>query len=434
MRRYEKGHPKLLNAWAFYDWANSVYSLVIATAIFPLYYDSLFSSLGRDSLQIFGILVDKTSFISYIMAVGFLVVVLISPILSGVADYLGNKKHFLRFFCYLGSFCCMGLYFFSIDESNLLVSSLLYIGALVGFWGSIVFYNSYLPEIAYPNQQDRISAKAFSFGYFGSVILLIVILAVLMQVDDSHKLQVMKISFISVGLWWFGFSHITYRKLPPVQIKGKMTLDAFTKGFNELNQVRKKIIKNPYLFKYLTAFSVFNMAVQTVMAIAVYFGTTAINWESENEKRSGLIVSVLIIQLVAILGAWVISKGSEKFGNIKTLIVVNIFWLIICVFAYYTYEPIEFYSIAAAVGFVMGGIQSLSRSTYSKLIPQKEKDTTSFFSFYDVTEKLGIVIGMMLYGYLNDLTGNIRIPIILLTSFFALGVFLLGRIQLKKND
>ena len=425
----EKGSSKLLNAWAFYDWANSVYALVISSSIFPLYYNALFRIKGIELIELFGFDIRSESLISYVTALGFIIIAFISPLLSGIADYMGNKKFFLKFFCYLGAISCMLLYFFQLE--NILLGIFTYMTALIGFWGSLVFYNSYLPDIAYPEQQDKVSAKGFGFGYLGSVILLLINLGMVMFSPDEYKLQMMRYSFLLVGLWWIGFSQYSYYYLPDTKNGNKLHKDIIFNGFKELNKVWLQIKEIKPLKRYLGAFFVYSMAVQTVMIIAAYFGEKEVAWGNDENRTTGLIGSILLIQLIAILGAWLTSKASEKFGNIKALIVINFLWVIICTYAYFVITPTDFYIAAASVGLVMGGIQSLSRSTYSKLIPENTIDTTSFFSFYDVAEKIGIVIGMFLYGYITDITGKAQNAILCLIIFFAVGIILLLRVPKK---
>lgn len=430
MKNLEKGSPKLMQAWAFYDWANSVYTLVIASTIFPIYYGALFRQKEIEEIQLGQFSFHSEAIIPYVTAIGFLIIAVISPLLSGIADYLGNKKFFLQFFCYLGSISCMSLYFFSLE--NIVVSLLFYLLALIGFWGSLVFYNSYLPDIAPKEEQDRISAKGYSLGYIGSVILLLICLAMVLLVDESKAIQMMRYSFVLVGIWWIGFSQYTYYYLPNHRNNKKLHVDIIFNGFKELNKVWQQIKHIIALRRYLGAFFVYSMAVQTIMIIAAYFGEKEVNWGSDSKRTIGLIVSILVIQLVAVFGAWITSKLVSKYGNIKVLIVLNFLWICICTYAYFVITPNDFYIAAFCVGLVMGGIQSLSRSTYSKLIPTNAKDTTSFFSFYDVAEKIGIVIGMLTYGYITDITGRIQNSILFLIIFFIVGLLLLFRVPKNK--
>jgi len=429
MSTLQKGSKKLLNAWAFYDWANSVYPLVISSAIFPLYFGFIFPKTNPNIL-FWGYELKATALISFVTAFAFLTIAVVSPILSGIADFVGNKKRFMQFYCYLGAASCIGMYWFTPDNVYFGIGCF-YFG-LIGFWGSLVFYNSYLPDIAFKEQQDRLSAKGFSFGYVGSVILLLMCLMLILSLEGQKALNAMRLSFVLTGVWWIIFSQYSFYHLP----KGNKNADKLTKhiffnGYKELKKVQNQLLSNLVLKRYLTAFFVYSMAVQTVMLIAVYFGEQEILWESDSQKTSGLIISILLIQLVAIVGASCTAKASEKFGNIKTLIFINSIWAIICVAAYFVIFPIHFYIVAGFVGLVMGGIQALSRSTYSKLLPETE-DTASFFSFYDVAEKIGIVIGMSLYGVIVQITGSMRNSIFFIGIFFVSGLLLLLRVPKDK--
>lgn len=452
-----KGSKKLLNAWAFYDWANSVYTLTIASSIFPIFYSALFTS-EDELVSAFGFEMKPTVLIEIITAFTFLVVAVSSPILSGIADYVGNKKNFMKFFCYFGSIGCIGLYWFDLDHIN--TSLLFYFMGLLGYWGSLVFYNSYLPDIAFEEQQDRISAKGFSMGYIGSVLLLILNLAMVMKPDwfgfdisisdrilengseeeirlatesakNGASFEAMKISFITVGVWWAFFSQYTFAILPKGISNGhKVTKDVLLNGFKELQAVWKQLKQDLRLKRYLQAFFVFSMAVQTIMLVAVYFGEKEIAWADDSEKTTGLIISILVIQLVAILGAVLTSRASDRFGNIKTLIVVNAIWMCLCFYAYFMVTPLQFYIGAGFVGLVMGGVQALGRSTYSKFLPETE-DTASYFSFYDVAEKVGIVIGMVMFAIIDQVS-TMRDAILFLFIFFLVGILLLFRVP--KNE
>ncbi|WP_395075586.1 MFS transporter [Flavobacterium sp.] len=423
-----KGDKKLLNAWAFYDWANSVYTLVIVSSIFPLFYAGLFSDENLD-IEVFGTKLSNTALISFITAFAFFIVAIISPILSGMADYIGNKKRFLQLFCLIGSFSCIGLYWF--DLKHIYIGLLFYFFGLIGYWGSLVFYNSYLPDVAFKEQQDNLSAKGYSMGYIGSVALLIICLFIVIGKEGQEAVDAMRLSFALTGIWWLVFSQYTFYYLPKGnKSEQKVTSKILFNGFRELVKVKNQLFQNIKLKRYLIAFFVFSMAVQTVILVATYFGEKEVLWESDSQKRMGLIVSILVINLIAVLGAVLTSKASRKFGNIPTLIFINGIWVVICLCAYFVTLPIHFYITAGFVGLVMGGIQALARSTYSKFLPETE-DTASFFSFYDVTEKIGIVIGMSIYGIIDQLTGSMRNAIVFLGLFFFVGLLLLLRVPKK---
>ena len=441
MKKYKKGSKKLLNAWAIYDWANSVYPLVISTAIFPIFY----GIITDDYITFLGYSFKNTALISYITAFAFVILVFLSPLLSGIADYTGGKKFFMKFFCYSGSFACILLYWFDIDNLN---SSLVYYFiALIGFWASLVFYNSYLPEIAYPEQQDKVSAKGYAMGYIGSVILLLVNLIMinypeLFGIIDSNgvmaEIKAMKISFIMVGVWWFLFSQYTFYNLPGREYYKQLRLNnnssienknLIFSGFHELKVVWDELKNNQTLKVFLIAFFIYSIALQTVILVATYFGEAEINW-NEGEKTFGLILSILLIQLIAVIGAILSAKISERIGNLKTLISLNIIWALICVFGYYVETSTEFYIAAGLVGLVMGGIQALSRSTFSKFIPSTTNNT-SYFSFYDVSQKLSIVIGMTLFATIDQITGSMRNSILVFLIFFVAGAIILAKLNKK---
>ena len=429
--KLQKGNKKLINAWAFYDWANSVYPLVISSTIFPIYYSTISDEISY--IVFLGYQFKNTALISFVTAIAFLVVALKTPLLSGIADYIGNKKRFMKIFVYTGSISCMGLYFFELH--NLYMGLFFYFFALIGFWASLVFYNSYLPDIAHPNQQDFASARGYSMGYIGSVLLLIFNLSMVIKPDwygitgspAEASMKAMKYSFVTVGFWWALFSQYSFYYLPTGKSLGKIDKRVILNGFFELRGVWNKLKDYPNLKKFLPAFFVYSTAIQTVVLIATYFGEEEINWPSAQEKTIGLIVSILIIQIIAIFGAYFTASAAKRYGNITTLIAVNCIWATLCVFAFFIRTPYEFYFAAGGVGLVMGGIQSLSRSTYSKLIPQTNK-TTSFFSFYDVTQKVGIIIGMMIFGAIDQITGSMRNSVLFFLILFILGALLLTRI------
>ncbi|MET1260453.1 MFS transporter [Flagellimonas sp. DF-77] len=434
-----KGSKKLLNAWAFYDWANSVYSLVISSAVFPIFYGALFRAAEIEKVSVFGGEIARAPLISYVTSAAFVFIALVTPLVSGIADYLGNKKVFLKFFCYLGAVSCIGLYWFSLE--NIYFGLICYFFGLVGFWVSFAINNSYLPDIAYPEQQDGVSAKGFSLGYIGSVILLLFNLAMVMQPDlfgitdnggEVAEIKAMKYSFVTVGIWWIVFSQYTFKYLPKGNKSAGGQSNIILNGFKELRGVWHQLGNELRLKRYLGAFFVYAMAVQTIMLIATYFGEEEINWGTDGERTTGLIVSILVIQVVAIAGATLTAKASKRFGNIKTLIVVNVIWVLLCVYAYFLQTPTDFYIAAGLVGIVMGGIQALSRSTYSKFLPDTD-DTTSFFSFYDVAEKIGIIIGTFLYGFIAQATGSMRNATIVLGLFFVVGAILLLRVEKREN-
>ncbi|MDA7804040.1 MFS transporter [Crocinitomix sp.] len=426
----KKGDKKIMNGWAFYDWANSVYPLVISTAIFPIFYEKVTAKIGtgvnHDEILFFGAQIKNTVLYSYVVAASFLMVCILSPILSGVADFSGSKKRFLQFFCYLGALATASLFFFDPERMELGMLSLFL--ASLGFWNSLVFYNAYLPEVAEKSDHDRLSAKGFSLGYAGASILLIGCLIAIKVFGMPAKY-----AFILTGLWWIGFSQITYKVLPNSQSKHKITGKILGDGFRELRKVGRFIKSTKRLKRFLYSFFLFSMGVQTVMLVAVLFAKKQV-FVGENANDAGLIIAVLLIQFIAIPGAYAFSWASKKIGNIKTLGIALFIWSLCCAYAYlFVYDPINFYILAGFVGFVMGGTQSLARSTYSKYIPETT-DNASFFSFFDITEKIGIVIGMVIFGYVEATSGDMRTSVLALIVFFVLGFLALFFIPKNENN
>ena len=448
------GDKKLIGAWAFYDWANSVYSLVISTAVFPLFYSAI--TEGK-TVVFLGMKWDHADTLySYALSFSFLVVAFMSPILSAIADYTGNKLKFMKFFCWLGGLSVMFMYFFE-DLNTAWIGIVCTILASIGFWSSIVFYNSYLPEVAHPEQQDAISAKGFIYGYIGSIILLIFCLAMILapntfgfdlsisdtvlangseaeinnaleNAKNAASLKAMRISFVMVGFWWIGFAQITFKKLPNNSFNRKPEKDFIWKGFKELKKVWIELKEYPTLKNFLIAFFLLSVGVQTIILLATIFGSIELGLGTTN-----LIVTVLLIQFVAILGAYVFSKVSKKYGNFKAIKITLVIWILVCLAAFMLEKELPnveyyFYALGGLLGLVLGAIQSLTRSTYSKLLPKTQENAT-YFSFYDVTEKIAIVLGTFVFGFLIYLTGSMQWSVLSLGLFFIASLVVLSSLK-----
>jgi len=436
----EKGNKKIIRGWVFYDWANSVYNLVISSSIFPIFYDAITKAHyakehgikvedleeGQTILvKFFGFYMSSSVLFSFVLASSFLVIAFLSPILSGVADYSGRKKKFLKFFCYLGSFACISLFWF--EELPLEIGMFSVFLASIGFWNSLVFYNAFLPEIAEVEEHDKISARGFIMGYFGSMLLLILCLIWIKVLG-----QPVQYCFLFVGIWWIGFSQFTYKVLPNNVYNKNPENAIIWKGLKELKLVFTEFKKTHRLKRFLQSFFFFNTGVQTVMLMATIFANKEINWP-QGDGTSGLITAILLIQVLGALGAFLMSRLSSKIGNIKTLILTVSIWVFICCYAFFISEPFEFYMLAASVGLVMGGVQAIARSTYSKFLPETT-DHASYFSFYDVAEKIGIVLGLLFFGGMEMLTGSIRYSIISVAFFFIVGLIMLFRVPKEEVE
>jgi len=426
----EKNNKRLINAWASFDWSNSVYNLIVTTAIFPIYYASVTeNAFGSSIVSFFGISVKNTVLYTYAISFSFLVIVFLAPVLSGIADFSGRKKRFMQFFTYLGSTACIGLYFFTGE--NVEYGIICAITASIGFAGSLVFYNAFLPEVCTEDKMDSVSARGFAMGYIGSVILLIINL-ILLQYPDffglGDKGTASRFGFILVGVWWLGFAQIAFHYLEDRATGKPITTEIMGNGIRELKKVFKVVKNKTVMYRFLSAFFIYSMGVQTVMLLASIFGKIEVRMEG-NE----MIIVVLILQIVAIGGAYLFALISKYKGNGFAIGTTLIIWIFICITGYFLHDKTAFYGLAGLLGFVMGGIQSISRSTYSKLIPEETKDTASFFSFYDITEKLAIVIGTFTYASIEASTGNMRNSMLFMSLFFIGGFVLLQFAKLKKN-
>jgi MFS transporter, UMF1 family len=426
---------KVINAWCLYDWANSAYNLVITSTIFPIYFEAITANPSTGNKVTFlGREFVNTALYNYVLGTAFIIVSIISPILTSIADYKGNKKQFMRFFCTMGSIACTALYFFAPTDidgtkaNSILEASAINIGifcmliSCVGFWASLVFYNSYLPDLVPAHMRDRVSARGFTWGYIGSVLLQIICFVVVFlpgtfgfTSDYDKDYMPPRVSFVLVGLWWIIFAYISLHRLPISSAKERHERkNVFSNGFLELRKVWSQVKHMPVLKRFLFSFFWYSAGIQTVFLAATPFGAKELHLPTTK-----LIITIMIIQLVAIPGAIFISRLSSKIGNIKTIMLLVSIWVVVCASAYFIQTDIQFYILGVVVGLIMGGIQSLSRSTYANLMPET-KDTASFFSFYDVTEKIALVIGLFSFGFAEELTGSMRNSIVVLMVFFII--------------
>ncbi len=425
----ELNNPKVIRAWCIYDWANSVYNLVITSTIFPVYYNSVTSANGTDIVLFFGFSLPNTVLYSYSLSFSFLVVAALQPLLSGVADYSGKKKFFMQVFTWIGAMSSVGLFFF--DGSNIEYGIICSAMASVGYSGALVFYNSFLPEIASYDKYDRVSAKGFSYGYIGSVLLLIVNLFMIQKpgwFGLPEGSMAAKISFVTVGIWWVSFAQITFAYMPNSAMKGKISRKYLLNGYREIRKVWNSLVQLRDLKRYLRSFFFYNMGVQTVMYMAASFGSKAL------ELTAGkLILTVLIINIVAVPGSFLFAKISEQKGNKYSIATMIFIWIAICIAAYLVRNEYQFYGLAFTVGMVMGGIQSLSRATYSKLIPSNTDDHASYFSFYNVTYNVSTVIGTFAFGFIEQISGSMRNSALALGGFFIIGLAFLYYVTIPRN-
>lgn len=419
---FVKDQKRVINGWAFFDWANSAYALTITVAIFPGY----FLSVTDDVIHIGNVAMSNSTLYSYAISAAYLLIALASPFLSGIADYGGRKKFFLKMFTTIGSLACISLWFFNGMET-LTLGTVSFILATIGFAGGLVFYNSYLPVIVSEEKYDSVSAKGFAYGFIGSVILLLINLLVIQKHElfgIAEKGVAVKLSFVMVGIWWLGFAQIPFRRLPKDnRIKSDENL--IFKGFQELKKVWIQLKGHINTKRFLLSFFWYSAGTQTVLFLAATFAETQLNFDTLE-----LIGLILLLQIVAIGGAYLFAYIADKKGNKTSILIMLLIWTLICVFAFFIYTKPPFYLIATAVGIVMGGIQSVSRATYSKLIPEDTPDTASWFSFYDVVEKSAIIVGTFSFGLIEQLTGSMHNSVLSLALFFIISLFFLRKVKI----
>lgn len=419
-----KGDKKVIRGWIIYDWANSVYQLTISSAIFPIYYIAV---TRNHEITFFGVKVINTVIYSWAITCAYLFLAIFSPMFSSIADYTGRRKSFMKFFTWLGALACGSLFFF--DGKNIELGIICFSLGTLGYGGSLVFYNSFLPVIAAPKDHDRISAQGYSMGYLGGVVLLLFNLLVVLKPgwfgihDDKLPSQ---LAFLTVFVWWIAFAQITFRRLPKYTFRQrKEGQSVIFGGYTELRKVFFQVRKSFILRNFLAGYLFIMMGLLTVMFMAATYGEKELHvpdWM--------LILVVLTIQLVGMGGAYLFAWLSGKIGNFRALLISVSAWVLICIFAYFITNRFQFCLAAFFIGVVMGGTQALARSTYSKHLPETQ-DHTSFFSFFDVMEKLATVAGTFLFGLLEVLTGSMRYSVLAISFFFIIGLGFLLMIQSK---
>ena len=417
MMMIEKNNRKVINAWCSYDIANSVYSLIVAAALFPIYYERVtLEAFGGEMVTLFGHAIKNTVLYDYAIALGYAIIILITPLLSGIADMGSYRKRFMVMFTVLGSAACSGLFFFT--GANIGFGLLMTIIAVIGWAGATVYYNSFLPIIATPRLHNIVSAKGFAWGYLGSMLLFIFNIFTIYTWrfwGFASEEAAYRFSFLLVGLWWIGIALFSFRYLTEFKAKTKIDTDILSKGFREIAEVAKNLFRQRIMNLFLVSFLFLSMGVQTILLVATLFGRVELHIGTIE-----LIIVILLIQFLAMFGSFVFARVSNLFGNFSSLLLMLAIWVAICVAGYFIQNAGQFYVLATTLGFVMGGIQSQARSTYAMLIPSDTTDTASYFAFYDITEKIGIVIGMFGFGFIEQISGSMRNSVALLSVFFLI--------------
>ena len=412
---------KVINAWAIFDWANSAYALVIATAIFPIY----FIAVSPDVINVFGTEISDSSLYSFSISLAYLLIALIAPILGGIADAGSKRKFFMRAFTLIGSVACATLFLFS-DASMVWLGTAAFIIATVGFAGSLIFYDALLPDIASSDMYDQVSAKGYAFGYIGSVLLLIFILYMSQSPEvfgfQSESDLPYRLGFLLVGVWWYGFAQYSFKHLPKDK-EERLKRGLIRSGYREVKKVWAEIQSKKDVKWFLISFFFYSAGVQTVIYLATIFAEKELRFET-----SELIITVLILQLVAIVGAYIFAHYSTRAGSSKAIIVMILIWIGICIGAYFVQTKAVFFMLAFAVGLVLGGLQSSSRASYTKLI-HGEEELNSYFSIYDLLFYLSIVFGTFSFGLIESLTHNLRYSVLILSLYFIIALIIFTRVR-----
>lgn len=416
-------NKKTIKHWTFYDWANSVYSLVISTTIFPIY----FNAVSPENLSLFGKELKAEALYTLVISLSFIVISLLSPILSAMADVSGKKRTYMSYFLTLGSISTILLFFFTAN--NIAYGLTFSFLASIGFSGSLVFYNAFLPEIASEEKQNRVSSRGFALGYLGGAILQILAL-VIIEAHDSigipDKGLATRITFVMVGVWWLLFGIYSISGLPKNPYQRKIPKSVLASSYKELLIVWKELKQNKTMLSFLKAYFLFSTGVQTIILVAALYGSEVLNLPTDS-----LILTILIIQFIAIPGSLLSARLSDKKGNFFSLLVSTIIWAAICFGAYFIQNDVQFFIFGGLVGLVLGGIQSISRSTYSLLLPKTE-DHTTYFSFYDVLEKWSVVFGTLLSSIITQYM-DMRYLSLLLSILFVVSSVILLKLHKKKD-
>ncbi len=416
-------NKETIRAWAIFDWANSAYALVISTAIFPPF----FAAMTADQVDIWGMSISNTALFSFSISLSYLFLVFINPILAGIADSGGRRKFFLNIFTTMGALACMSLFFFD-NEGYVWWGTIGFILATIGYTAGTVFYNAYLPEIVSEDQYDKVSAKGFAYGYVGSVILLIAIL-ILIQFPEKFGMEASslqaRIGFLLVGIWWIGFAQYSFKRLPDDKV-GIPIDEPIKKGLQELKKAWVKIKKSKHVSRFLASFFFYIAGLNTVVYLATIFAK-----EELGITQSKLIITVLLIQVLGIAGAYLFAYISRVRGT-KTSIGIMIFiWMVICVVGFFVAGEYAFYALSSAVGLVMGGTQAVSRSAYAKMVDDNSEELNSFFSLYEVVRNIAVVAGTMVFGLVDQITSNMRYSILSVAVFFMIGLLILSVTNIK---
>jgi UMF1 family MFS transporter len=408
------------NSWVFYDWANSAYSIIITTAVFPLFYKAAATNAGVSAA-------DSTAYLGYTIAIATFILAMLGPILGSIADYQGNKKRFFRFFFLMGVAATAILAFIPSDKWLLLLAC--YTVAAVGSAGANVFYDAFLVDVTTEERMNRISSRGLGFGYIGSTIPFIISIAIIILAQSNiipiSTTTASKIAFLITAAWW-GLFAIPLLKNVHQRYYIEREPNPVVNSFKRLGGTLKEIRKFRALFLFLLAYFFYIDGVGTIISMSTAYGSDL------GISSTNLLIILFVTQVVAAPFAILYGRLSEKFTGKKMLYVGIIVYIIVCIYAYFLKTTMDFWILAMLVATSQGGIQALSRAYFAKLVP-KEK-SNEFFGFYNIFGKFASIMGPLLVGATAQLTGNSSMGVFSLVILFIVGLVILARVPEPKVD
>jgi len=412
-------NKKQVYSWVMYDWANSAFATTVLAAVLPIFYSDVAAKGLSNNLA--------TSYWGYTQAIAMLIIAFLSPVLGAMADYSDSKRSFLKFFALLG-IAGTGLLYF-VNEGDYLVASLFFIFGSIGFSGSNIFYDSYLPIITDKKKIDYISSLGYAAGYLGGGLLLLINMMMILKPNlfgISSSLLATKLTFVTVAIWWLVFSIPAFKYLPQREDKINIKIIENAKiGFKRIGKTFRNIQKYKELFKFLIAFWIYNDGIGTIIRMATIYGREV------GIGQSDLIGALLLTQFIGIPFSLVFGKLGERIGTKKAIYISLMIYLIITIRGYFLDSAMDFWILAGMVGLVQGGAQALSRSLYGSMIP--ENKSAEFYGFFGVSSKFAAITGPFVFALVGQLTGSSRLGIISVASFFILGILVLSTVDVEKG-
>ena len=415
-----------------YDWANSAYMTTVAVAVLPLYFAQVI--VGEHGVKLFGTVYSSQTLWAFMISFAALWAFFCAPVLGAIADFSSSKKKFLMLFCYTGSLFTLLLFF--CGSGDVWRTIVFFIIAQIGFVGGNVFYDAFLPQISSNDTIDWISGKGFAYGYIGGGIQFALSLLLITCHDFfglSYHLAV-RAALAMAGLWWAGFSVITFIKLKEAPSNARLP-EAYRSmpqplAYLKIGIVRtittaRKVRKFKHLLIFLIAFMIYNDGIQTVISMATIYGKDELKFPDRV-----LMATLLIIQFIAFFGALIFSKIAEITSAKKALMITLLMWSFVCVYAYLMTEAREFFILGIIVGLAMGGSQALSRSLYGSMIPAEA--SAEFYGFYSVFSKFSAIWGPAIFGIIKQVSGSSRNSIVSLIVFFIVGLIMLMFVNIDK--